>query len=98
MFQIDLASSGELQLHLPCGRAVEISATPTGLEYVKKIIYDYKKGVAKQPGYIGAFPTQHAVDKFLKDKAAKIAKEKAEETKAKAAKLNIDFDKLEIKL
>lgn len=100
MFQIDLAANGELRLWLPGGRTLEISSTPTGLEIVKKIIYDYEKGVRQElkSGYIGTLPTQHAVDKFLKNKAARIAKEKAEEVKDKASKLDIDWDKLEITL
>lgn len=96
MFQIDLAPSGELQLYLPGGRTIEISATPTGLEFVKKVIADHNRGIRNQPGYIGTMPTQHAVNKFLKDKKDRIAREKADEVKVKAKKLNIDFDKLEI--
>ena len=98
MFQIDLAANGELRLIMPTGRSVEISATPTGLLFIKQILYDYQKGVRNQPGYIGALPTQHAVNKFLKTKKEKIAKEKAEEAKAKASKLGIDLAKMEINL
>lgn len=98
MFQIDLAANGELLLYLPTGRAVEISATPTGLEFVKKVLYDHKKGIRNQPGYIGTMPTQHAVDKFLADKKKRIAREKAEEAKAKAKGLGIDLSAMEINL
>jgi hypothetical protein len=100
MFQIDLTSSGDLLLYLPAGRTLEITASPGGLEYIKKIILDHRRGVRNQAGYIGTLPTQHAVDKhfadeFLKTKRAKVEEEKREAVKAK---LNIDWDKLEINL
>lgn len=98
MFQIDLTASGELQLHLPCGRTLEITASPGGLEYIKKIIADHNRGIRNQPGYIGTFPTQHAVNKFLREKKIRVAKEEADKVKDKAAKLDIDWDKLEISL
>lgn len=98
MFQIDLTSSGELQLHLPNGRTLEITASPGGLDYIKKIIADHNRGIRNQPGYIGTLPTQHAVNKFLKAKKLQLAKEEEDKVKEKAAKLNIDWDKLEISL
>jgi hypothetical protein len=103
MFQIDLTPSGELLLYLPSGRTLEITASPGGLEYIKKIMLDNRRGLRDQLGYIGTLPTQHAVDKhfaneFLKTKAANAAKEKAAEVKTKAAKLDINWDKLEINL
>ena len=98
MFQIDLTPDGELQLHLPTGRAVRITASAEGVQFIKKIIADHNKGVRNQHGYIGTLPTQQAIDKFLKEKKAWVAKEKQDEVKEKAAKLNIDWDKMEINL
>lgn len=98
MFQIDLSLEGQLLLHLPCGRAVEISASIDGLLFIKKIILDHRREIRNQPGYIGTFPTQHAVDKFLKEKARRNAIAQAEEMKGKASKLGVDLDRLEINL
>jgi len=98
MFQIDLSPSGELLLILPQGRSLEISATPTGVEYIRKIMTDHRRKAPPQRGYIGPFPTQHAVDKFLKEKAARIAQEKQLQARERAKGLGIDLDKLEINL
>lgn len=103
MFQIDLASNGNLQLILPGGRSVEIPSTVGGLTYVQKILKDHHNGLRHQRGYIGTLPTQHAVDKhfadeFLKQKALKAAANAAAESKNKAKKLNIDYDKLRISI
>jgi hypothetical protein len=98
MFQIDLTASGELLLYLPCGRSVEINATAEGIDYIKKICLDHRRGLRNQPGYIGTLPTQHAVDKFLREKKVRVAREQAEELKGKAKKLDIDWDRLEINL
>jgi hypothetical protein len=83
---------------MPNGRTVEISATPSGILFINKIISDYRQGIRNQPGYIGAYPTQHAVNKFLKAKKEQIAKEKAEVMKEKAAKLGVDLDKMQISI
>lgn len=98
MFQIDLTTDGELLLHMPSGCAIEISATPGGLEYIKKVIREHAQGIRDQRGYIGSFPTQHAVDKFLKEKKIRTAREHAAANKEKANKLGIDLDRLEINL
>lgn len=100
MFQIDLTAEGNLELILPGARSVEIPATVGGLEYVKKIISDHRRGIRNQCGYIGTLPTQHAVnkqfaDEFLKQKREEEKKKKQEEMKAK---LDIDWDRLEINL
>lgn len=100
MFQIDLNSNGGLELILPDARRLDIPATVGGLEYIKRVLMDHHRGLRNQRGYIGTLPTQHAVDKafadeFLKQKAIKAAKEKAEGMKKK---LDIDWDKLEINL
>lgn len=100
MFHIDLAANGELLLHMPNRCALEIPATPTGVEYIKKVIYDHKRSYQppKASGYIGSLPTKHAADKFLREKADRIKMEKAEQAKANASKLGIDLDKLEISI
>ncbi len=103
MFQIDLTSSGELQLILPGGRALEIQASVGGLQYLKKILLDHHQQVRNQRGYIGTLPTQHAVDKhfadnFLAEKRKKAAESAGQDNKVKAGKLDIDWDKLEINL
>ena len=98
MFQIDLTASGDLKLIMPTGCCVEISSTPTGLAYVKQVIYQHKQGIRNQPGYIGTLPTQHAVNKFLANKAKDIAKEKKDELVAKASKLGVDLSAMEINL
>lgn len=103
MFQIDLAASGQLQLILPGGRSIDIPATVGGLEYIQKIIKDHHNGLKNQRGYIGTLPTQHAVskhfaDQFLKEKAKKTEEELALAAKAKAEKLGINLDKLEISI
>lgn len=98
MFQIDVSNNGELLLYLPTGRPVEITASVDGINFVKKIILDHRRQIRNQPGYIGSFPTQAAIDKFLAEKKKKLAAEKAAETKSKAKKLDIDWDKLEINL
>ncbi len=98
MYQIDLSANGELELHMPNGMKVEICAAPAGILYIKKIIQDQRQGIRNQPGYIGAYPTQHAVNKFLAGKKDQIVKEKAEVAKEKAAKLGVDLDKMQISL
>lgn len=100
MFQIDLAASGNLQLHMPNRCVIEVPATIGGLEYLKKIISDHQRGLRNQIGYIGTLPTQHAVNKtfadnFLKEKAKKVKEEKATELRSK---LDIDWDRLEINI
>jgi len=77
---------------------VEIAATSEGVGFIKKIILDHRTNVRNQLGYIGTLPTQHAVDKFLKEKAKRVALEKANELKGKASKMDIDWDRLEINL
>lgn len=98
MFQIDLASDGELQLILPTGRSVTIEASPEGVAFVRKIILDYRRQVRDQPRYIGTLPTQAAVDKFLAEKKIRTAREEADRVKEKASKLGVDLDKLELRL
>jgi hypothetical protein len=103
MFQIDLAADGKLLLYLPDARSVEVSATPGGLNYIKTVIADHQRGLRNQRGYIGTLPTQHSVDKamadqFLKDKAKRLNGEAIADNKAKASKLDIDWDRLEINL
>jgi hypothetical protein len=98
MFQIDLTPSGELQLHMPGGRAIEITASAEGVMFIKKVIADHNRGIRNQPRYIGTLPTQAAADKFLKEKRARVAKEEADKVKEKAKSLNIDWDKMEINL
>ena len=100
MFQIDLTSSGDLQLILPGARSVEIPATVGGLEYIKKIISDHHRNIRNQRGYIGTLPTQHAVDKAFADKflAEKRAKAEEERKNGLKVKLDIDWDRLEINI
>lgn len=98
MFQIDLTTEGELCLHLPTGRTVEIAATAEGVSFIKKIILDHRRGLRNQPGYIGTFPTQHAVDKFLREKAKRVARERVDEANGKAKALGIDLSAMEINL
>ena len=102
MFQIDLAADGKFLLILP-GRSLEIPATIGGLEYIKKVLRDHHNNVRNQRGYIGTLPTQHCVDKkfadkFLAEKKLRAKESLTMETKLKAEKLNIDWNKLEIKL
>ena len=100
MFQIDLSANGELSLILPDSRRLEIPSTVGGLEYIKKIISDHHRGVRNQRGYIGTLPTQHAVDKAFADQflAEKRKKQEEERKNGLKAKLDIDWDKLEINL
>ena len=96
MFQIDLTSTGDLCLHMPTGRTVEIMATPEGLAFVKKILHDYKRGVRNQLGYIKGLPTQHVVDKQFADQFLEEKKRKAEEAKREKfeREMNINLDEL----
>lgn len=98
MFQIDLTAAGDLQLHMPNGCAVEISATAEGVGFIKKVLLDHRREITRQPGYIGAFPTQHAVNKFLAEKKQRLAREQAEDLASKASKLGVDLGRLEINL
>ena len=98
MYQIDLSPAGELELIMPNGVKVEIAACPAGILYIKKIIGDQREGIRNQPGYIGAYPTQHAVNKFMAGKREQIVREKAEVMKTKASKLGVDLSKMEITL
>lgn len=99
MFQIDLASSGELELYLDSARrrSVIIPATVGGLEYIKSIIKDHHNGVKRMNGgYIGTLPTQYTVDKhfadeFLKNKALKAAAEAESKFKKQAEELGVDL-------
>lgn len=91
MFQVDLSQTGNLLLHLPTGRALEIDCSEAGMRHILRILSDYKRKVRNQPGYINHFPTQHVVEKWLKeDRIKKI------EEKKKA--LGIDLDKLQINI
>lgn len=103
MFQIDLGSSGNLQLILPDARALDIPSTVGGLEYIQKVLRDHHKGVRNQRGYIGTLPTQHAVDKhfadeFLAKKRVRAAEELSKNMKNNAERLGVDLDRLEINL
>ena len=81
--EISLAPDGNLALHLPSGRLLEIGLNLGGLENLKKVLqdaHDYR-GQPKR-GYIGAFPSQSIIDGWLKeDHARKLleAKEAREE-------------------
>lgn len=93
MFQIDLSPDGDLQLHLPTGRAVEIEPSPAGVNFIIKILRDHARNIRNQPGYIGTFPTQAVIDKWQKTNKEKLAEERQKKVKAD---LGIDLDKLEI--
>ena len=96
MFQIDLTSSGELQLYLPTGRTVQISASPEGLSFVRKIISDYHRGERNQRGYIKGLPTQHVIDKQFADQFLEEKRKKAEASKGEKfqQEMNINLDEL----
>lgn len=91
MFQIDLSPTGELLLYLPTGRALEIQASPAGVGYILRVLREHKKGLRDQPGYIKQFPTQHVIDKWVKENKVKVMEERA-------SKLGIDLNKLEINI
>jgi hypothetical protein len=95
MFQIDLNTDGDLELVLPTNRRITVGSTVEGLNYIKKVILDHNRGIRNQPGYIGTFPTQHAVDKFLAEKRKRIEKERIESVKNK---LGIDVSKMSFDL
>ena len=100
MFQIDLASNGELQLILPDARRLDIPATAGGITYIKKVLKDHHDGVRNQRGYIGTLPTQHAVDKAFADEFLRQKREKSEADRLKVfeEKTGIDLGKMEIRL
>lgn len=91
MFQLDLSPSGNLQLHLPSGRSLEIEPTEAGLGYILRILTDHRRGLREARGYVKSFPTQHNIEQWMK----KDRKEKAEQ---KANGLGIDLARLEISL
>ena len=88
MFQIDLAPSGDLLLFLPTGRKIEIPASPEGVGFVQKILRDYYREVRNAPGYIEKLPTQHVINKWIRE----------ESVKKKAKDLGVDVFKLEIRI
>jgi hypothetical protein len=95
MFQIDLNTDGDLELVLPTNRRITVGSTVEGLNYIKKVILDHNRGIRNQPGYIGTFPTQHAVDKFLAEKRKRVERERIESVKNK---LGIDISKMSFDL
>jgi len=91
MFQLDLSPSGNLQLHLPTGRALEIEPTIAGLTYVLKVLSDDKRKLRGQKGYVKNFPTQHNIEQWMEEN-------RKQEAEKKANGLGIDLTKLEINL
>lgn len=91
MFQVDLSNDGGLLLYLPTGRAVEISATPEGVGYIMRVLREYHKGLANQPGFIRNLPTQHAIEKWMKE-------DKKKKREAKSIELGVNIDKMEFKI
>lgn len=95
MFQLDLSPSGNLQLHLPTGRALEIEPSTQGLSYILRILVDHKKGLRNQKGYVKNFPTQHNIEQWMKKDRKEKADKLREETQAK---FGVDISGLEINL
>jgi hypothetical protein len=97
MFQIDLNSDGDLILYHH-NKHVEISATPAGIEFIKTIIMAERKGIERQLGWIGTFPTQHFVNNFLAKKNAKLKKEQDDKTEKKFTDMGINLKELDFDL
>lgn len=88
---ISLSADGGLQLGLPSGRKLYLGTSTQALEYVHRILYDAQNIKEPPRGYIGQFPTQAEVDKWL-------AKARIEKRDKAFADLGIDVDELEINL
>lgn len=99
--EISLAPSGALLLHLPSGRMLEIGLNVGGLGHLKKVLSDaslYRETGNAQRGYIGAYPSQSIVDKWLKEDAERKQEEAKEAREAMERELGLDFDNLKISL
>lgn len=95
---LSLAPDGDLRLHLPSGRHLDVAATEEGVRSLVRILRDNASGVRDQPGYIGEFPTQHVVNAWLRQDAARKQAEAKERAEAEAASLGINLDELDISL
>ena len=99
--EISLAPSGNLILHLPSGRLLEIGLNVGGLGHLKKVLSDasfYRETGSTKRGYIGAFPSQSIVDKWLKEDAERKLEQAKEEREALESELNLSLDTLDISL
>lgn len=96
--EVSLAPSGEIRLHLPSGRFLDLGENLASIQMLKKVLRErnsYPHPDAQPKGYCRSFPTQHVIDKWKREDAAK-RKEEAE-AKIKST-LGIDIAALDIKL
>lgn len=103
--EIDLQGDEFILLLPNSDRRLFIPATPACIDYLKKIISDCKENWTSrdQPtGYIRNFPTQHVIDKWLKENQAKKEKEAEDSAKKRVNELQekygVDITKLGISL
>jgi len=101
--QITLGPNDDFELILPSGRRLYVPIE-NGTKYLAKILADARReGKAQRLGYIASFPTQHVVDKWVKEEL--VAKRKAQAEAALQERrekikstLGIDLASLEIEL
>lgn len=97
--EISLAPSGRLTLHLPSERTLEIQNSEGGMLALTKILRDYNTGEsAEDKGYIREFPTQHVLNKWLREDSIRKAQAAKERAEAAAQEMGVNLDELDISL
>ena len=77
-------------------RSLIVPANANGVAYLRKIISESKQGFAVQPkGYLRSFPTQHIVNRWIKQDRARKAEAAKETAKLANTTLGLDLSKVE---
>lgn len=96
---LELAPDGRLRVRLASGRTLDIGNNEGGLAYINKMIREAEDpDMHHQRGYIREFPTQAAVDAFLRAQKIEQAAASAARAKDNAADLGVDLDALDFTL
>lgn len=99
--EISLAPDGNLLVHLPSGRSLELGLNVAGLGHLRKLLTDaslYRETGEHQRGYIGAFPSQSIIDGWLKEDNERKLAEARERRAEQEAELGFKFDDLNISI
>lgn len=93
--EISLAPSGDIRLHLPSGRTLDVGDTVASLQYIRRIIRSADAGERDQHGHIGLFPTQAIIDAW---KAADDTRKIEEGKRILSEDLGLDINALELRI
>lgn len=98
--RISLAPGGDLRLHLPSGRWLDLGGD-YALKFVQKMLREaprYADPGSQPKGYCRGFPTQAVVDAWIKQDTEAKREAAAERAKADAEALGIDLAVLDFRL